>query len=197
MTTMGYKSSLENEKEIGDFEKMELKGMLEHVFRDVRTFEEFKNKLRSELNSVNDLENNLEHISIEIKSIQLMTEKREDIFRKLVAEKNKYPDINKDLCQKYFNILTEIDDKVIISLDLSSKELKKLIVNENILFSITPDMKDAINKITTEAKELQTEITLTSSRYYGLDKELKSIRTNLNTTLFANQPKTRPIGFNK
>ncbi|MGV8086852.1 MAG: hypothetical protein ACP5N1_04435 [Candidatus Woesearchaeota archaeon] len=163
MTQIGFIKSIGKEEEITNYEKIELGKIREDIFNNISTFEEFKNKLKSKLNHVEDMEHNLTHIITEMNVIQSLIDKRDVIFRLIMNEKNSGKEINYEKYNGYLSILSDIDKKVRAGLDLASKEIIKLIIDENTTLRITSETEETITTISNQAKKLSTEL-----KYYHL-----------------------------
>jgi septal ring factor EnvC (AmiA/AmiB activator) len=192
----GFRSSASIEKADNTSGKDNMQNTLEHIYKEITVFEDFKKKLKSELKSIDDLEENLKHIKNEIEATQKAVEKKADLFRKINAERDKNRDINFVLCDEYFKMLFEIDMNAKNKLALASQELRKLIINEDILFNITPEMEDTVKRISNDAKTLDTDLRIAFANIQSLDTEVSALHGDIYAKKArSDQVKRNPVGF--
>ena len=88
MTAIGFEVGTQKPVDSKDM-RLGVEDIARYISKETRSFEEFESSLIKEIRTVKDMENNLKHINIQVLAMKKLMSIREDIFRKIVDERNK------------------------------------------------------------------------------------------------------------
>lgn len=161
-------------------EHQALEDMRHMLNRESSAYEEFEKRLIRELKSVEDLKTNLKNIQLQISSMENLLMTRENIYRKLLKERNKGQTMDISLCREFLSTIERIDLQQANYVNTAQAELKKLFTDErHLLYSESEDNRKLMESISTQAKELYTELMLISRRYSSLDEDFSRIKNEI------------------
>ncbi|MGV8171184.1 MAG: hypothetical protein ACP5OA_00650 [Candidatus Woesearchaeota archaeon] len=137
--------------------------------REEVSFHTFEDRLRKELLNIKDLENNLNATKTQIKSAENMLIMREDILKKLMAERSKLRNMNIEQCKIYFDSIKNIDEELKKRIERIINELRRLILDEKAMFDMTTNDKNIIYSINQEAQKLSNDMIILARRHTSTD----------------------------
>jgi len=174
-------SSEKETKPSSDKTLSEIDSMMQNISKEAGTYQDFENKLVKELQTVRDMEDNLQVINNQVKNMRRLAMGGEEIIRNLMNEYNKGSknvDINK--CQALFEAIKKINQEMTSNIELARTELAKLFVTQrHQLYAESEENKRMMTIISEDAKRLITEIVIISNNHNGHSQTLEELYNHL------------------
>lgn len=152
-----------------------LNDVTDKLSRETISFQEFETRLRKEILSVRDLENNLTHIKTQIKSAETILTTRQNILERLMTERSKRHNMNIEQCKIFFNTIGRLDTELKANISKIIEELRKLVMDEKSYFDIETDVRNKIYDISQEAQILNDKVVLMGRHHSSADDILGQI----------------------
>jgi hypothetical protein len=152
-----------------------LNDVTDKLSRETISFQEFEIKLRKELLNVKDLQKNLETIKIQIKSAENILNTRQNIFERLITERNKRFNMNIEQCKTFMRTIGRLDDELKSNIDRIISELRLLIRDEKSYFDIDTNVRNTITNISQEAQMLESKVILMGRHHTSANDILSQI----------------------
>jgi hypothetical protein len=173
MNPIGFKAN--QERTNSDIDNS-VDNIMRNLSRETVAVQEFDRRLIKELKNVKDMENNLKAITLQIDSMQKLLKTREEIFRRLVDERNKGTKMDVSKTRELLEHINQINGQLRASLGLANTELSKLYIEEKDLMYLESESNRAImDNISGRAKKLTTEIVIISKYHTALDETINQI----------------------
>jgi hypothetical protein len=180
MTAIGFEVGTQKPVDSKDM-RLGVEDIARYISKETRSFEEFESSLIKEIRTVKDMENNLKHINIQVLAMKKLMSIREDIFRKIVDERNKGSAMDTKMCLSLFESIGDINKQLGSNLSLAHAEISKLFIDERqMMYLESEHSRELMHDISDSAKKLNTEIIIISKYSSSLDETLQSILTEIN-----------------
>ena len=170
----------------------------EDLKKDLKLCEKFKAFLRKELKTLDDLETHLLALAEQADSVKKLMEKRKELMKKLFIELNKKSsDLNIEFCEKYLEILRNLDGHLGNLIQTSLTELKKFVIHDaHDLYAASEDNRIRMNELSEWSKELSAELNLFYAEFNSSIQQINEIYPHLESIKDerAEKEKTK-IGF--
>lgn len=171
-----------------------------HLLRNgIRTYTQFADELTKELREVKHLEQNLKVLESQMIDINRLYDARTEIVRKLLLEKNKRSMMDIELCKKYLELITHIDDELLPMSAKAYDELQRLVMPEiQIIAQEYVDAKDKIISVSGRASELSNDLYMINKKIIAFKDDINSVHRDIylieNERAMAPAPK-KDMGF--
>ena len=165
--SFGFSASINELDSIKDLQRL--------ISEEIDTVSDFERELTRELKEIEDLKSNIQLITNQMNSIRKLAELRMGLINNVMIEKNKrVTEINFEQCEKWLDMINQIDSELHPLSDIVHKELQRLYVNEtHVLFKKSKENQRIMLAIDEKARALVSEIQTISVISQSLDDMIK------------------------